>query len=232
MNDEFLSFLRRGGRSESVARRVIRLVRDFERFLAEQHNSDLDSAVPEDIEAYVAWVERQPKASAKGPLWAIIYYYEFTGNEDLRQQARILRAERIERRPFSIKDFRGIDPAHMERLGAVGIRDVKQMLDAGRTPSQRAALAERTGIPETSILEMVKLSDLARIPGVKGIRARLYHDAGVDTMQKLAACEPEALEAITAEFVARTGFDGIAPLPAEIRFTIAKARQFPHFVEY
>jgi len=232
MNDEFFRFLRRDGRTESVAKRVIRLVGAFERYLVEQRNCDLDSAGAKDLEAYVAWVEEQPKKSAKGPLWAIIYYYEFTENEELRQLVCILRTERIERRPFSLKDFRGLDPGHVERLAAVGIRDVKQMLAAGRTTGQRAALVEKTGLPKTAILEMVKLSDLARIPGVKGIRARLYHDAGVDTMQKMAAYEPEALKAITAEFVARTGFDGIAPLPAEIRFTIAKARQLPHIVEY
>lgn len=232
MNDEFFAFLRRGGRTESVARRVIRLVGEFERFLVEQRSCTLETSGPDDLQAYVAWVEKQPKTSAKGPLWAIIYYYEFTENEELHQLARVLRAERIERRPFSIKDFRGLDPAHVEQLAAVGIRDVKQLLDAGRTAGHRAALAEKTEIPEIVILEMVKLSDLARIPGVKGIRARLYHDAGVDTMQKLAACEPEALEALTTEFVERTGFEGIPPLPAEIRSLIAKARQLPHIVEY
>jgi len=232
MNEEFFRFLRRGGRTGSVARRVIMLVGEFEHYLVEQRGCALDAARQEDLEAYVAWVEEQPKASAKGPLWAIIYYYEFTENKELRQLERILRAERIERRPFSIKDFRGLDPAHVERLAAVGIRDVRQMLASGRTAGQREALAAQTSIPEAIILEIVKLSDLARIPGVKGIRARLYHDAGVDTMQKMAAYAPEALKGTTTEFVARTGFDGIAPLPAEIRFTIAKAKQLPHFVEY
>jgi hypothetical protein len=79
---------------------------------------------------------------------------------------------------------------------------------------------------------MVKLCDLSRLMGVKSVRARLYHDAGVDTVEKLASQEPDALLRLTAEFVARTGFDGIAPLPKEVRSTIASARKLPKIVEY
>ena len=82
------------------------------------------------------------------------------------------------------------------------------------------------------ILELVKLSDLARIPGVKGVRARLYCDAGVDTMEKMAEWRPEELRQMVDEFVERTGFEGIAPLPAEARFTVAQAKRLPKIVEY
>jgi len=34
------------------------------------------------------------------------------------------------------------------------------------------------------------------------------------------------------EFVERTGFDGIAPLPKEAEFTVEKAKKFPETVEY
>jgi len=39
---------------------------------------------------------------------------------------------------------------------------------------------------------------------VKGIRARLYYDAGIDSVEKMADWEPEALRRMVAEFVART----------------------------
>ncbi len=73
---------------------------------------------------------------------------------------------------------------------------------------------------------------LARIPGVKGIRARLYHDAGVDTLEKIAGWEPEAFRAMIVEFVERTGFDGVPTLLGEARFTIERARELPKIVEY
>jgi len=109
--------------------------------------------------------------------------------------------------PFPLRIFRGVSPEHIARLEAIGIKNAGQMLVAGQTPEKRAYLAEETGIPEAAVLEFVKLSDLARLPGVKGVRARLYYDSGVDTVEKLAAWEPEALLAMTAQFVERSGFD-------------------------
>lgn len=232
MEEDFREFLNRGGRSESAAARVIRYVEEFRDYLRDHHDRGLDEAQPEDLEAFVAAVERRPKASAKGHLWGIRYYYEYASNEDMQKLAGALREERIERRPFSLSGFRGVDPETVERLGTAGIRNVKQMLDAGKTRRDRAALAEKTGLDPDVILELVKLSDLARIPGIKGIRARLYHDAGVDTVEKMAAWDPEDLRDMVAEFVERTAFDGIAPLPAEARFSVARARSLPKTVEY
>jgi hypothetical protein len=76
------------------------------------------------------------------------------------------------------------------------------------------------------------LSDLARIPGVKGIRARLYYDAGIDTVVTIAGLEPEELREIVVDYVARSGFDGLPTLPAEAEFTVEKARNLPSIVEY
>ena len=134
--------------------------------------------------------------------------------------------------PFRLRDLRGVNPEHIARLEAIGIKKAGQMLLAGATPEKRNALAEEAGIPEGAILELVKLSDLARLPGVKGIRARLYYDSGVDCVEKLAAWEPQALLAMTAEFVEKTGFDGVAPLPKEVSSTIANARNLPKVVEW
>jgi hypothetical protein len=232
MEEEFRRFLKRGGRSDSAARRAIAYTKEFERYLQEHRGVGLNEASPEDLEAFVAWVEQEPKASAKGHLWGLGYYYEYTSNEEMRHLAGMLRAQRIERRPFPLREFRGINPEDADKLLAVGIWNVEQMLEAGKTARGRTALAEKTGVAEEVILELVKLSDLARIPGIKGIRARLYYDAGVDTIKKMAEWEPEALREMAAEFVERTGFEGIAPLPAEVRFSIARARQLPKIVEY
>lgn len=107
-----------------------------------------------------------------------------------------------------------------------------QMLDAGRTPVDREVLAARTGVPVEAILELVRLSDLPRTPGIKGIRSRLYHDAGVDTIGKLAEWDPEELRAMLVAFVEDTGFEGIAPLPKEVASSVATAKRLPRIVEY
>ena len=133
--------------------------------------------------------------------------------------------------PFKLREFRGVDPAHIDQLAARGIKSAEQILSAGHTKEQRAVLAQKTGVPEETILELVKLSDLARLPGVKGIRARLYYNAGVDSVEKMASWEPEALRIMVAGYVERTGFDGIPPLPKEVSSTIANARKLPRMVE-
>ena len=74
----------------------------------------------------------------------------------------------------------------MQRLGVAGIKNVEQMLAAGRTPGARQELADRTGVPLDDVVEFVKLSNLSRLGGVKAVRARLYYDAGVDTLEKMA----------------------------------------------
>ncbi len=134
--------------------------------------------------------------------------------------------------PFKLRDFLGVNPDYITRMAAVGIKTTAQMLSAGQTASDRTNLARQVGIPMEAVLELIKLSDLARLPGVKGIRARLYYAAGVDTVEKLAGFEPEALLAITAEFVRATGFAGLPPLPKEVSSTIANARKLPKLVDW
>ena len=133
---------------------------------------------------------------------------------------------------FKLRDFRGVDSNVITQLSAVQIKTTSQMIGAGQTPEKRAALAKQAGIPEEAVLELVKLSDLARLPGLKGIRARLYYATGVDTVEKLAGYEPKVLLALTGDFVQRTGFEGIAPLPKEVSSTIETARKLPKVVEW
>ena len=232
MENDFREFLKRGGRSLSAIKRVLAYVEEFTGFLADQRDRDPEEADQGDLEAFVAKIEEEPKASAKGHLWGLVYFFDFTDNLELKSLSRVLREERIERRPFPVHKFRGLDPAVIDKLAAAGIKHVKHVLAAGATPQRRDDLAARAGVPEDVILEIVKLADLARIPGLKGIRARLYLEAGVDTVEKLAAWEAEPLRDMLVEFVDRTGFDGIAPLPAEIRYSIAKAKGLPRTVSY
>jgi hypothetical protein len=227
----FAKFLKKAGRTEKVAAKDVDACQDFARFLFGRGPSGLDQAAPADLDAFVGWVESKPKASARGYLWAIRYYYQFTGNRAMEGYAGKLRAGRVLRAPLPLKEFRGVDPEHLARLAAAGIKNVQQMLSAGCSPEARAGLAVSTGIPEPALLELACLSDLARLPGVKGIRARLYYAAGVKTVPAMAAWDPEALRQILAEFVERNGFEGIPPLPKEVRSTVENARRLPPAVE-
>jgi len=98
------------------------------------------------------------------------------------------------------------------------------MAAAGRTPQMRKELTLGTGLPEETILEVVQLSDQARMSGHKRIRARLFHNAGLDTLDKIAALEPEQVRQVSIE--------GIPSTPKEAAHSVMLAPYLPHLVEY
>jgi hypothetical protein len=232
--EAFRKHLKRRGKKDHVVDGLIAQVQRFADFLEEQLGGDLLSATPDDFEAYAEWLEEQKKGQARISIRGIGLYFAFTGRKDLSKTASNIRQTAIAktRKAFSLKDFRGVNQEQIRKLADEGIVNVKQMIEAGKTPALREALADKTGIPLESILEYVKLSDLARIPGIKTIRARLYFDAGIDTLEKMAASDPEELREMTLDFVERTGFDGIAPLLGELQFSVAKAKELPKLIKY
>ncbi len=59
---------------------------------------------------------------------------------------------------------------------------------------KRNILSEKMGIAVLKILELVKPSYLTRITRVKGIRSRLYFEAGLETSERLVQCDPESYQ--------------------------------------
>jgi hypothetical protein len=105
-------------------------------------------------------------------------------------------------------------------------------LEIGYTKEGRNKLSKITNIPVDSILELVKLSDLARIPGVKKVRARLYYEAGLDTLEKITVCDTEELRKISAEYIKKTSFKGVPPTKKEAEHTVTMAKYLKKYVEY
>ena len=233
MNEkEFHTFLKRQRRKESAIAQIISYVSDFETFLKANYiEKTLEQATVESLESYVTWVESESKITASKPLWALRYYFDFVENPELSTLAGELRAERIKRKPFYIRNFRGVNAEDIGKLEALHIENVDQMVEAGRTSGLRQALAEQTDLPVDVIMEYVTLSDLARLGAVRSVRARLYYEAGL-TPTIIASWEPEDLRLMLMDFVKRTGFDGIAPLPKEVQNLVSDAGKLPEIVVY
>lgn len=233
MNEaEFRTFLKRGRRKESAIEQIVHFVNAYEtHFLANYPGKQIDQTTTESLESYISWLESESGSKESKPLWGLRYYFDFIENKELSDLAGEMRSERIKRKPFMIKSFRGVNPDHVEKLRALYIENIDQLLDEGRKPKLRQALAERTGIPPEGILELVKLCDLARLGAVRTVRARLYHDAGL-TPEIIATWDPAELHAMLVEWVEQTGFDGIAPLPKEVHNLVANARKLPKLVVY
>jgi hypothetical protein len=233
MNEaEFRAYLKRNRRKASAIDQIVSFVLTFEEYLQDHYpDKKIEQTSVESLESYVSWIESEPDESASKALWAIRYYFDFIGNRALSELSGDLRSERIKRKPFYIRNFRGVNSVEIAKLETVYIENTDQILDAGRTPKLRQALAEQTGLPLEVLLEYVTLSDLARLDAVRSVRARLYYDAGL-TPEIIATLEPEDLHAMLKEFVSRTQFDGIAPLPKEVRNLVENARSLPKLVHY
>ncbi len=231
--NQFARYLKRMGKKETVVQELIHDCERFTCYLEEQPGKLLDQADPEDLLAFTQEVERQG-LDAKNILRGLALYYKFSSNASLSNLANALREERLaaSRPKFNLRDFRGLDSKDVARLEALGIRTTEQMLTAGQSPASRQALTEKSGVALETLLEMVKLSDLARLEGVKAIRARLYYDAGMDTLEKLAGSDPQQLRLELAAFVQRTGFEGIPPLLKELENTVRRAQELEKIVDF
>jgi hypothetical protein len=230
----FARFLRSHGKKPHVIEGLIRQVEQFERYLERECQGTLDTAQAQDLRTYVSSLHPQGPGRASIGVRGIALYYRFSGNPELASLATAIREEGTAktRKAYLLRDFRGVNPVDLSRLESIGITNVEHMLAAGKTPGARQQIADQAGLAPDVILELVKLSDLSRVEGLKGIRARLYYDAGADTLDKIARWQPEDLRQMLAEFVTRTAFEGIPPLPKEVLHTVTTARLLPRIVEY
>jgi len=190
----------------------------------------IDAITPKDVKDFESWGERKLKTFNQH-IWALKVYAEYTENYGLEMATNELLGSRYAAQ-YKLKDFLGVAPEDVAKLKVIGIRTVEQMLKAGRTESERKNLAEKTGVAIDTILELVKLSDLARIPGLRKVRARLYFDAGLDTVEKIAKWDSGELIQMLTDFIKRTGLNGTAPLPKEAATSVATAKYIDKIIEY
>jgi hypothetical protein len=180
----FISFMKKKRKSERAIATCIANTKELETYLEDQGKSLTDATV-NDIESFA--IEHLDKKRVSKFMWTLSHYFSFIDNKTLLAITNQIRSGKLEvsKKSFKIKEFRGVQQEHAAALAALGIIDTAQMLESGKTPSQRQELVEKTGLKIDVIEELVKLSDLSRIQGLKGIRARLYYDAGFDLLEKL-----------------------------------------------
>ncbi len=191
----------------------------------------IEESSEDDLDEFVLWLEEK-EASANAILWGLTLFFEFKENKRLKQKASELRTQRITKVDLKIREFRGLDLAVVEKLEEIGLSTIADIHGACRTSEMRKEVARRIGVSEDVILEITKLSDFGRIQGLKGIRARLYYDAGVTTLDELATWDPVELRKMLIAFIEKTKFDGVAPWPKEARNAVETARTLERIIEY
>jgi predicted flap endonuclease-1-like 5' DNA nuclease len=126
----------------------------------------------------------------------------------------------------------GIGPAYAEKLAAIGLVSLKDLLERGSSSKGRDEIAEQSGISRTYILEWVNHVDLMRLKGVGSEYADLLEAAGVDTVVELAQRNPanlfEKMLATNAEkkLVRRT------PVQTQVEDWVAQAKSLPRLITY
>jgi hypothetical protein len=218
----FIASLKKDKKSERAIQAHVTGTRAFETYLAE-HGKTLETATPDDLRFYAA--------RGDVDIFGIWCYYEFSGNQLLWAAASMIWSEPNYTK-FKLKEFMDVDLQAVETLKKHGIVTAPQMVAAGKSPAERAALAQKTGLPVETILELVKLSDQARIGGHKRVRAKLFYNAGLETPEQIAALQPEEVRQVLIEYIEHTGFPGIPPTPKEAVHSVMLARYLPRVVEY
>jgi len=226
----FRKYLKRKGKKDSVIERNINTVESFYSFISSKMETQTSN---EDIHRYVKIIENEGK-SAKGFLYVMMNYFQYRNDRELYLYTAKLREERTSktRRKFQIKDFLGISKEAIEKLRSIGIKDVDQMLEQGRTREQRNQLALIIKVPEDVILELVNLSDLTRMGYVKRKLSRLYYEAGIRSPSQVSKYEPNELYEHFKAYVEETGWEGMIPNRKDLEHNIKNARKLPVKVEY
>ena len=227
---ELIQFLKEAKKSDLTIKNTLESLRIVEKYLTTKYDDiNLENITREHL---IKFLEDNRDVKRIGMhIGALIGYYEIIGDRFRYNLAREIRGiELLER--YQLKNFHLVNLDYIERLKEIGIKTAKQMLDAGLTKENRKAIAAKSDIPEDYILELVKLSNLARISGLKKIRARLYYDAGIDTLRKLETWIPLELKELLDDHVKKTGIAKMGPLLAECSSAIALAKHLPKIVEF
>jgi hypothetical protein len=102
-------------------------------------------------------------------------------------------------KPIQLKDFPGVDPDVIQKLDQIGIKHTKQLFPYILTREDRCAFAEQNQLADDDILELTRLTDIARLKWVGPKFAKLLIESPYNTVEKIANSDCEALYFTLAE---------------------------------
>ncbi|MEX1377172.1 MAG: DUF4332 domain-containing protein [Eubacteriales bacterium] len=96
-------------------------------------------------------------------------------------------------KPTQLTDFECLSENVKTKLASAGIKTTLDVYDRVQSAESRNKLSTDTGISADEILMAAKLSDLSRIRWVNHTFAYVLHEAGYDTVAKVADADHEKL---------------------------------------
>lgn len=134
--------------------------------------------------------------------------------------------------PVDFADIPGIDPQLVERLARAGIKHTQHLFERARRRADREALARETGIADAVMLELIQLTDLARMGWVGPIGVRLFHEAGAVTVNALMALNLDAFHQQVLAVNAARAYMRVKLGRKDIALCIQMAKKLPDAIEY
>ncbi len=126
---------------------------------------------------------------------------------------------------YKIIDIQGIGPVYAEKLTAIGIETVDQLLEKGFDAKGRQAIEEATGIRHDLVLTWVNHADLFRVKGIGPQFSELLEAAGVDTVKELRNRNAANLAAKMAEVNEEKHLTRRTPVEKEVQKFIDIAKE-------
>jgi predicted flap endonuclease-1-like 5' DNA nuclease len=131
-----------------------------------------------------------------------------------------------------IIDLEGIGSTYAEKLEAMGISTVEQLLEAGATPKGRKSLADTADISSKLILKWVNRADLFRINGIGEEYADILEVAGVDTVPELAQRNATNLHKTIVEVNEEKNIVRRVPGESQVKAWVEQAKELPRVITY
>ena len=225
--EDFIEFLNTEKKSERSIARYIRGLNFFSNYLAER-NISLDTFSKSDLHSF-----KEANSSHKTlpqVFWAIRSFAKYISNQELFNATREIIGQ------LYLKDYSITELAENKEIARsfkeINIRTAEQLLYSGLTEADRKEIAEQTNLSNEVITKLVKLANLARIPGVKKVRAKLFYEAGLDTLTKMASFDSaESLHSFLINFIELSNFEGSPPLSSEASSSYTLAQYLPKILE-
>ena len=190
---------------------------------------EVATSAPEEVEGVGAPEAVAVAAEAATKSGAVV---DVSAEEGMAQLESTLPLENMAIFKQKLEFVEGIGPAYAEKLRAIGVMTVLDLLRQGATRKGRAALVERSGITGKLILKWVNHADLYRLKGVGSEYADLLEAAGVDTVVELANRNPvnllqKMLETNEAKQLVRR-----PPVQSQVSDWVEQAKGLPRVIQY
>jgi hypothetical protein len=135
-------------------------------------------------------------------------------------------------KPIALEKFPGIKNDTILKLKSVGIKNTAHLFKRVKTPEERNKLAMETGVSDSEILELTKLTDLSRVKWIGPTFARIFLDSGTDTVDKLSKSNYKILYKKLIDLNNLKGYTKANFIEKDVLLCVKVSKMVPNVIRY